>query len=299
MPVVAKQRYPGIMFRARCAVVWFACVMAVSSRAQDGFKAAFRGDSAELQPAELSQILAALCPDKGFIGEKSACHSCPVGSAGFGHNGDFTVGSGLRGHFVKRDSEDWLIGTEGCEPHAARFGGSVLFSRTNGAWHISRKYSPGPIGLCRKVVNRLGIDGLVCYNDDRHFNAREGWLSFRYVFADHEAELARWYDNMNSACVGQKPLAFVQSEIVKAEFGHDERGDPTLIVDQRCRKGSLARQTPQACERGDLDQAEVAGPFRSYRVEYRFDGEQFSLIPSSVATKRELDVCLDPTTAAR
>lgn len=279
------------MFRARCVVVWLACVMAVSSRAQDGFKAAFQGDSAELQPAELSQILAALCPDKAFIGEKSGCHTCPVGSAGFGHNGDFTVGSGLRGHFVKRDSEDWLIGTEGCEPHAARFGGSVLFSRTNGAWHISRKYSPGPIGLCRKVVNRLGIDGLVCYNDDRHFNAREGWLSFRYVFADHEAALARWYDNMNSACVGEKPLAFVQSEIVKAEFGHDERGDPTLIVDQRCRKGSLTRQTPQACERGDLDQAEVAGPFRSYRVEYRFDGEQFSLIPSSVATKRELDVC--------
>lgn len=286
------------MFRARCALVGFACIMAVSSRAQDGFKATFQADSAQLQPAELSQILAALCPGKAFIGEKSGCHSCPVGSAEFGHHGDLTVESGLRGHFVKRDSEDLLIGTEGCEPHAAGYGGSVLFSRTNGAWRISRKYSPGPIGLCRKVVNRLGTDGLVCYNEDRHFDAREGWLSFTHLLTDHQAELARWYDNMNSACVGQKPMAFVQSEIVKVEFVPDERGDLTLIVDQRCRKGRLTRQTPQACERGDLDQAEVAGSFRSYRVQYRFDGEQFSLMPGSVATKRRLDVCLDPTNAA-
>jgi len=268
--------------------------VSVLGQAQERLRPPFQPDSSELLPADLSQILAALCPGRGFTGAQAGCHVCPIGTSRARSNGDLTISFALRGHFVIPNSDDLLLGTEGCEDHAHGFGGSILFTRDNGRWRISREYSPGSIGLCRKVVNRVGRDGLVCYNEDQHYDSRRGWVSFTDLFED-PVVLGFWNDNMNSACdVQRRPLSFVQSEIVKVEFGQDERGGVKLTIDERCRKGDLSRQSVEACESGDVGLGGVEAPYSNYQVQYRFDGERFALLPASTAAKHSLDVCLDP-----
>jgi hypothetical protein len=263
-------------------------------RAQDKFEVPFEPDSVRLQPAEASEILGSLCPGESIVGSRIGCRICPAGTSWAGDGAGLWVRSAIRGHLLGPNSDDLLISTSGCEPHVYLFGGHVLFSRRHGRWAISGKYAPVPMGSCLKIRNTGGVDGLVCFRQDSHYDSDWAGVSFEYVEADRKMKLASARDNLKSCWSAQKSAVYIEAEIVSVQFRRGQGSTGTLVIAERCRRGSLRAQAQRACVR----QQSLAGmdpltaPFYSYRLQYTFDGAWFTLAPTSVVRLRELDMCL-------
>lgn len=264
--------------------------------AQDRFALpGFRSESATVDPAELKEMLQNLCPGQEFIGKESGCHVCPQETGWAGQADGLTVASVLRGHFLGADSDDVLLQTSGCEPHVTLFGGDVVFSRSPTGWRIGRGYHPGPAGYCRPVKSSSGLDGLLCWQEDGHFDGISGGLYFHYeTNRDGRVQLMGASDNGFSACFAVErgsPVIIVQTKIEKMALQQDSGGELSLVIRANCRRGPLSQQAEAACRR-DLN-AEVGPeqPFRTFQMVYRFDGQTFSLTPSSEADAHEYGAC--------
>lgn len=143
---------------------------------QHRFPAPFPSDAAKLTPSVTREFLELLCPGKVVTGAMPGC-PCPDGQA----PGSLTIVSVLYGHLLAPNSDDVLVQTEGCEPHAAGSGGTAIFTRTPGGWAVGRPYSASPEGWCRRIANPEGRDGLLCFFEDHWADGSSyGMLSFGY-----------------------------------------------------------------------------------------------------------------------
>lgn len=110
----------------------------------------FATEAKALKGVEAKPFEAVACGPKG-------CKVCPDGTTG-----EMELRTILYGSFVSAHSEDALITTGGCEPHAMNFGGAVLITSKNGKWQ-KIWYEPGLIAdQCRKVKGSDGREILVC-----------------------------------------------------------------------------------------------------------------------------------------
>jgi hypothetical protein len=249
----------------------------------------FAPDSAQLSSADLKEVLGLLCPGQEYIGEQSGCHVCPQQTGAPGAKADSSIESAIAGHFLKPDSNDLLLVLYGCSPRAGNFRNAFLFTRSSTGWFVSQA-SGLPIGRCRKVRNRAGRYALVCFTDASSSDQSTGWLTAGYI-GEKDLELANVFDNTGGACnAPDRPV--IQSAIQQVSFVPGANGKLTLRIVTRCRRGPLSARSRKACAAGPgFEDMGPALPFRTFRIDYTFNGEAFSLTPYSRASKLAYDAC--------
>jgi hypothetical protein len=249
----------------------------------------FAPDSAQLASADLKEALGLLCPGQEYMGEQSGCHVCPQQSGAPGIKNDSSIESAIAGHFLKPDSDDLLLVLFGCSPHAGNFRNAFLFTRSTTGWFVSQA-SGLPIGRCRKVRNHAGRDALVCFTDASWPDQSTGSLTAGYA-GEKDLELANVFDNTGGACnTPGRPV--IQSAIQQVTFLPGTDGKLTLRILARCRRGLLSPRSRKSCAAGPgFEDIGPAVPFRSFRIDYAFNGEAFSRAPYSRASKQAYDAC--------
>ena len=241
----------------------------------------FQAEPAQLGRADLSDILGLLCPGQEYIGQESGCHVCPPQLKAASARADATIESAVRGHFLKPESDDLLLVLSEC--------GAVLFTRSKSGWFVSQT-DKLPVGQCRKVPARDGRDGLVCFTVTPSADRQNARLTFGYISGE-TAELLGAFDNTAGACDAPMRVV-VQSAIQDVKFVPGAEGKLTLRITASCRRGLLSARSLKACASGTgFEDISPAVPFRTFRVDYGFKGEAFSIAPVSRAVKQAYDAC--------
>ena len=245
--------------------------------------------SVQLRQADLKEILGLLCPGHEYIGQESGCRVCPQGTAEAGRRADSTIESAIPGHFVDPKSEDLLVVLLGCSSHAGNFRDAFLFTRSASGWFVSQA-SGLPLGRCRKITNRAGRDGLLCFTDASLSDQSTGSLTFGYA-GQKAVELVQALDNTAGAC--GRLLLVTQSAIQQVTLVRGTAGKLTVRILARCRRGPFSARARKACAAGPgFEDIGPALPFRTFRIDYLFDGEAMTLAPYSSVSKHAYDACL-------
>jgi hypothetical protein len=249
----------------------------------------FAPESAQLSAADLKDALGLLCPGQEYIGEPSGCHVCPQQTGAPGARTDSSIESAIAGHFLNPETDDLLLVLYGCSPRAGNFRDGFLFTRSTTGWFVSQA-SGLPVGRCRKVRNHSGRDALVCFADASSPEQAMGRVTAGYI-GDKELELARAFDNTGDACsFPTRPV--IQSAIQQVNFVPGPDGKLTLRMVAQCRRGPLSARSRKACAAGPgFEDIGPALPFRSFRFDYTFNGDTFSLAPTSRAAKQAYEAC--------
>jgi hypothetical protein len=249
----------------------------------------FAPDAAQLSSGDLKEVLGLLCPGQEYIKEQSGCHVCPQQTGVPGAKADSSIESASAGHLLKADSDDLLLVLYGCSPRAGNFRNAFLFTRSTTGWFVSQA-SGLPIGRCRKVRSRAGRDALVCFADANSPDQAAGRLTAGYV-GEKDLELAKIFDNTGGACkTSSAPV--IQSAIQQVSFVPGADGKQMLRIVASCRRGLLSARSRRACAAGTgFEDIGPALPFRTFRIDYAFNGEAFSLAPASRASKQAYDAC--------
>ena len=223
------------------------------------------------------------------MGQQSGCRVCPQGTGAPGAKTDSSIESAIAGHFLKPGSDDLLLVLYGCSPRAANFRNAFLFTRSTTGWFVSQA-SGLPIGRCRKVRNRAGRDALVCFTDASSADQATGRLTAGYI-GEKDLELAKVFDNTGGACnASGGPV--IQSAIQQVSFIPAADGKLTLRFLARCRRGPLSARSRKSCAAGPgFEDIGPALPFRTFRIDYAFNGQAFSLAPASRAVKQAYEAC--------
>jgi hypothetical protein len=264
------------MIRA-CLAAWLAIAACNAQWTQPPFAP----DTAKLERADLTEALGLLCPEQEYVGAESGCRVCPVSSKRSGVRGDASIVAAVRGHFLKADSDDLLLGLNGCGP--------TLLTRSSSGWFVNRAEAL-PDGPCRKTAAGGGRDGLVCYEATSSADREEARLTF-LLLSEKKIDLAVAFDNTAGACDKPKSVV-VQSAIQDVKFTPGAGGKVTVSITARCRRGPLSDRSRKACASGPgFSDIGPAVAFRNFRMEYVFSGDAFSLAPASKAIKQAYDVC--------
>jgi hypothetical protein len=249
----------------------------------------FPPDAAPLSSGDLKEVLGLLCPGQEYIGAQSGCHVCPQETGAPGAKTDSSVESAIAGHFLKPDSDDLLLVLYGCSPRAANYRNAFLFTRSTTGWFVSQAIGL-PIGRCRKVRSRAGRDALICFSDANSPDQATGRLAAGYI-GDQELELAKVFDNTGSAC-NTPGAPVIQSAIQQVSFVPGADSKLTLRILARCRRGPLSARSRKACATGPgFEDIGPALALRTFRIDYAFNGEAFSLTVASRAAKLAYDAC--------
>jgi hypothetical protein len=250
----------------------------------------FAPESAQLSSADLREMLGLLCPGQEYLGEQSGCHVCPQQSGAPGARADSSVESAIAGHFLKPDSDDLLLVLYGCSPRAENFRNAFLFTRSTTGWFVSTS-SGLPVGRCRKVRSRAGRDALVCFTDASSPDQSTARLTAGFIGAKDQ-ELARALDNTGGACNSpSRPV--IQSALQQVTFVPGSDAKLTLRILAQCRRGPLSARSRKSCAAGPgFEDIGPALPFRTFRFDYAFNGEAFSLAPTGRASKQAHDACV-------
>ena len=78
---------------------------------------------------------------------------------------DWSLDRITRGHFLSPTSSDAVVFTQGCEPHALNFGGSIVLTRGSDRWEKSWYKAGVETSNCHKVQLTGGREILVCMGD--------------------------------------------------------------------------------------------------------------------------------------
>jgi hypothetical protein len=240
--------------------------------------------------ADLKEMLGLLCPGQEYIGEQSGCHVCPQATTNVGNRTDSTIESTISGHFSEAKSDDLFLVLYGCSPHARDFRDAFLFTHSATGWFVG-KTGDLPVGSCKKIQNRIGRDGLVCFTDHMMSGESSARLTFGYV-GEKEIDLVSAFDNTAEVCSGSQRVV-IQSAIQQATFLPGAAGKLTLRILARCRRGLLSARSRKSCATGPgFEDIGPALPFRTFRFDYVFNGEAFSLAPAGRTSKQAYDACL-------
>jgi hypothetical protein len=268
--------------------LWLYVAIAVSCSAQWSGPP-FAPDSAQLSSADLKEVLGLLCPGQEYIGEQNGCHVCPQQTGAAGAKADSSIESAIAGHLLKPESNDLLLVLYGCSPRAGGFRNAFLFTRSTTGWFVGQA-SGVPTGRCRKVRNRAGRDALVCFADANSSDQSAGRLTAGYI-GEKDLDLANVFDNTGGACNAPgRPV--IQSAIQQVSFVAGADGKLTLRIVARCRRGPLSARSRKVCSAGPgFEDIGPAVLFRTFRFDYTFNGETFSLAPANRAVKQLYDAC--------
>ena len=268
------------------AGAFFLLVVASTVQAQPpGFdQPIFQTDTLNPTQGGAAKLLEAVCPGQFIVGETITCQG---GCAKFpwpvdrDAPGGWNVTGVLHGHFLDKETDDILLGTEGCEDHADQGGGSILIPDRKSP-HPKPIYYGGLISThCHKIRATDGRDLLVCETTDGH----QSYLSREITLIDVLAPKPHWQstifaavDSVN-ACGGRyagtdppDPVV-VRAYIERVVF---TATGMTIFA----RHGSL-KLTP--AQLANCAHPETFPPIATqlYKLEFQFDGKTFRVASSS------------------
>lgn len=242
----------------------------------------FAPDSAQLGSGEATEILGVLCPGQAYAGQENGCRVCPATTKMAGARGEASIIAAVRGHFLKPDSDDLLLSLNGC--------GAALLTHSSSGWFVDPAKNL-PDGVCHKIPSHSGRDGLICYEAASTEDHDQGRLTFADLAGDQRVDLLAAFDNTAGACDALQRTV-VQSAIQAVQFVPGAGGRLTVSITARCRRGPLSQRSRTACARGpgfqDIGPATV---FRTFRMQYAFNGDGFSLVAASRTAKQAYDLC--------
>jgi hypothetical protein len=196
----------------------------------------------------------------------------------------------LSGSFSRASTEQRLLAMDGCEPHAANYGGLVLLTRQGEAFVLERYYSGLNPNECRAFRRSDGRDTLVCRHQDAHQGFAREMLA-QWTLPDGELDLEAGQvlldleDNSLSACWSELHDKIASRQIRRLEYVQ-VAGATELVVEVERREGEVTPEYLQRCEEAERafaagilpDPARAPARLLRSRTEphrYRFDGSRF------------------------
>ena len=271
----------------RVLLILFAATAAWAQE-PDFAKPIFPTDSVSPQVGQAAQLLESVCPGNVEVGTeitcRGGCEKLP-GQVDRSFEGGWRVTSVLRGHFLAGNSDDAVLGTEGCEAHSNEWGGSILLTRTSGAWRQVRYEGGMRTERCHRVRAVDGRDLALC----EIIHAAQGNLARQLALEDLNAPKPMWdhpilevEDTVRScgelAAGAESPEPAVRAYIERVEF--TARG---MSVYARYGKRPLTEAELEECGHGRSD---FRIPTKPYHIEFLFDGKTYQIATQSRAAAR-------------
>jgi len=286
-------------------------VLVVSGMAAEPVE--LRVDRVPIRPpeAEVRELLSVVCPGKvdGYRDNKSlpeevnaasrgffGCQSCP----------DFTnppLNSAWQaeaihyGHFTAADADEAAVATGGCESHVDQWGGTVLFARSGGTWHMKWYQASLITSDCLQVRRRDGRDMLVCEDNDAHQAVLTHILSV-VDLSRHERfrqdGILRLTENpetcgANWTVADDNTIYPVQvANFRRIAFVAEPRPRLEISVEYGWRVLAAAEQSAclAAVRKPQPTPAALRPATKTYHLEFGFDGERFELRDQDVAASK-------------
>jgi hypothetical protein len=254
-------------------------------------KAIFPTDTRPFTQSEDHDLIQTVCPGHTEKSGKVECgKNCPssTGLDGGEHIFDWTLVRVTLGHFLSPTSEDAVVSTDGCEPHASNWGGSVLLTRRAEKWRMIW-YTPGlQTSRCHKVQLKGSREILVCLGESG--GQRNIWAQ---IYAEDIARPQPALMGTDSPgifevlddtafCATNKPYTLKHAVIEKVEFTDVAM---SVVFSQGARP-----TTPADAEACKASRPKLLPPMHRYRMDFLFDGHNYKPTPSSAALAKRLDL---------
>ncbi len=245
-------------------------------------------------------LLDVVCPGQVTTASEIGCRTgCPkfTDFGKYDDASDWQVVSITTGHFLSPASEDAALSMQGCEPHSANFGGTILLTRRSGQWAMLWYKAGVDTSKCHKLPLADGRDILVCigrtgsqgivetdlYVEDLLVPA--GALmaadeSTQSVFSVTDTTLTCGVNDADE----RNPLPVTRSSIDTVAFSTSGARRAFLIVVEASygRKNMTPVET-SACLKGEKSVLPKTTP---HRLEFVFDGRATKASPSSAKALR-------------
>jgi hypothetical protein len=185
---------------------------------------------------ELSRIGLAVCTDGLFEISDGAvvCSTCPGYTGNAGDQAEMSINVRHVGHFSSgHGPKEWLLDTDGCEPHYVDFGGAILLreSETNASTTPLNMlfYRPGfRVSDCLNWETKDSPALLVCNEVSTAQGESVGHISMLDI--DQKSisrwRLLRWYDN--SGGIQPDIVAIIPQSMKKVKLAN---GQPALRIE--------------------------------------------------------------------
>jgi hypothetical protein len=252
----------------------------------------FAGDPRTRQETtEAPALVAAVCEGKADGG---ACDKCSADDAIGG--GGWHAGSIRIGHFLEATSEDAIMSFDGCTLPARHSGGTFVLTRRSGQWQLLDKILGFDVDLCHRMRSPGGRELLVCENDGGGTDYAE-----RTLFAlfggkgtiDLQNLLTVQDERRQCLYPPDEPNPFRAERLDRVVFG-DLNGDGRQDISITASQGFIRMNPKQmaSCEAAVYERPGGRMPepaWKSYRIEYLFDGKHFALTPESQAPAKRFE----------
>jgi hypothetical protein len=258
----------------------------------------FPSDSRTPNQADAAKLLEAVCPGDVATGKIIECRTGCPDFTDFGRFGDrfsWSLGAVTRGHFLSPTSDDAVLWMEGCEPHSANFGGTVLLTRRSQRWSMLWYKAGVQTAQCHKVSLRDAREILVCigsaggqgnsatslYSEDLldpKSTLMAGEADDGTFFTAFDSTLAcGWNEDNKNA-----PFPLVRTHIDKVEFSKGKgNGASRVSVTASFGRREMEQEAVKAC----LEKKDGILPdTKSYRMDFISSGQGYQPTPSSAET---------------
>jgi hypothetical protein len=237
------------------------------------------------QPSEKEQaaITAAICDGHA---QEGRCDTCPGGSSAPDPTGiAFSLGRVILGHFLAPNSTDAFAAISGCEQMHASIGWGFLLTQRAGKWEKLEEALGVELGHCHAMQFHSGRQLLVC--EDYRMEQFNLTHSVTAVFAKGQSigfrNLLSATDTTRYCYPQDRPQ---KAQIDKIEF-RDLNGDGIDDISFTASFGTLrdSERRQQLCQDAYDRKRGARRPepkvMKTYRIEYLFDGQRFSLTKAS------------------
>lgn len=150
--------------------------------------------------SQARSVLAGVCPhsvqtDQSAPNLTLGCKPCPAftmdaANSSMAFRESFDLRTAIFGSFTEAGIDEAPASFEGCEPHAAEFGGTVLLRHFAEGWNMIHYHQALITDACQKYPLQDGRDLLLCEGEDHHMDGAWNGI-FTYDFSRDQASQGR------------------------------------------------------------------------------------------------------------
>jgi hypothetical protein len=237
--------------------------------------------------AEQAAISVAMCDGKA---EQGRCDTCPGSSDPDASGMGFSLGRVIMGHFLAPDSVDAFANISGCRQMHASIGWGLLLTRRRGKWEKLDELLGLELDYCQAMRFRSGRQLLIC--EDYRMEQFNLTHSITAVFAKgHSIGFRNLLSATDTTRYCYKQDRPQNAQIDKIEF-RGLNGGGMEVVAFTASFGTLpdSERRQELCKDAEAGKPGARRPepkvMKTYRIEYLFDGQRFTLTKASQAAAK-------------